>query len=274
MSKNDKEERMKGGGVKYDTGKLRFDLVPPFAQEQYVRVLTEGAKKYNAHNWEMGMDWCKFIASLERHLHAFKLGEDYDQESGLLHMAHVMCNAAFLLEYYKIFPQGDNRVLPYHRNPRIGLDIDEVLADFIGGYSAVYGIEKAESWDFDPKLPERLEELKDNKEFWMNLSVKTNPRDIPFEPICYITSRPCPKEWTVEWLHKNGFPCVPVHCTYKKSKVDIANECQLQWFVDDHYSNFVQLNEAKVFCFLFDAPHNQRYNVGFRRIKSLKELPL
>lgn len=261
-------------GVKYDQNKLRFDLVPPFAFENFVKVLGMGARKYSDRNWEKGMDWSRLIASLKRHIHAFETGEDYDPESGLLHMAHVATNAMFLLEFYEIFPQGDDRVLPYKRHPRVGLDIDEVLADFIGGYTEKYGLENAESWNFDPKIKERLEELKNNKEFWMNLKIKTPPSELPFEPVCYITSRPCPVEWTVEWLHKNGFPNVPVHSIYNQSKVEIAKSQGIDWFVDDRYQNFVELTEAGVCCFLFDAPHNQRYHVGHKRIKSLQDLPI
>jgi hypothetical protein len=55
------------------------------------------------------MPWMDMIASAERHLHAIKKGEDYDNESNLLHAAHVMANMAFLIEYYTIYPQGDNR---------------------------------------------------------------------------------------------------------------------------------------------------------------------
>ena len=269
-----------GTGVKYDQDKLRFDLVPTYPQEQYVKVLTMGSKKYGDRNWEKGMKWSRLLASAERHLHAWKCGEDIDPESGLQHLAHAMTNLAFLLEFTNSYPQGDDRVLPYHKHPRIGLDIDEVVADFIGSYSKRYGIEKAESWDFDPKIKERIEELRDDKEFWMSITPKINPKDIPFEPVCYITSRPCPVEWTIEWLHNNGFTNAKVYCTYLgegllcSSKVDIAKQMQLNWFVDDRYSNFVELNEAGVCCFLFDAPHNQRYHVGYKRIKTLKDLPL
>ena len=45
-----------------------------------------------------------------------------------------------------------------------------------------------------------------------------------------------------------------------------------QQFVDDKFENFVELNKNGICCFLMDAPHNQRYDVGHKRIKSLKEL--
>ncbi len=35
-----------------------------------------------------------------RHLEAIRLGEDIDEESGLLHAAHLQANAAMLTEYY------------------------------------------------------------------------------------------------------------------------------------------------------------------------------
>lgn len=263
-----------GGGVKDDENKLRFDLIPTFPMRKIAEVFTYGIKKYDERNWEKGMKWSRPIAALERHLNAFKSGEDHDPESKLLHMAHIATNAIFLLEFYNSYPQGDNRMLPYKKHPRIGLDIDEVLADFIGYYSAKYGIEASESWNFDPKIRERIEELKNNKDFWMNIPVKTPMKDIPFEPVCYITSRSCPLEWTKEWLHKNGFANVPVFSSNETSKVQIAKDNKVDWFVDDRFVNFVDLTENGICCFLFDAPHNQRFNVGFKRIKTLKDLPL
>jgi len=78
------------------------------------------------------MPWAAVLASLERHIHAFKRGQDYDSESGLLHMAHVLANAAFLAEYYRIFAQGDDRPRRYLFRPMIGLDMDSVCADARG----------------------------------------------------------------------------------------------------------------------------------------------
>ena len=38
-------------GRKDDDGKLRYDLIPPLALEEVVRVLTFGAEKYGPNNW-------------------------------------------------------------------------------------------------------------------------------------------------------------------------------------------------------------------------------
>jgi len=264
---------MEDKGLRYNEGKTRHDLTPIFAQEQYATVLTKGSLKYAERNWEQGMKWSKVTASLKRHLNAFENGEDYDKETGLLHTAHIMCNAAFLTEYYKIYPQGDDRPHKYLKKAKIGLDIDEVLADWVGHWTKHHKQEIPENWNFDRDIKSKFESLQNDKDFWLSIPVKTNPKDIPFEPHCYITSRSIPKEWTEEWLDKNGFPTLPVYSIgHGISKVETVKKSGVDIYVDDRFENFVQLNNAGICCFLFDAPHNRRYEVGFKRIKSLKEL--
>lgn len=256
--------------------KLRYDLVPPFAHEQLAKILTHGAKIYGERDWENGLNWSEVIASMERHLNAFKNGEDYDSESGLLHISHVLSNAAFLTEYYRTYPQGDDRRHRYLNPPKIGLDIDEVLADWLGAWTKRHGIiEPVLFWNFDRNIKEKFQEMKDDKDFWLNIEPKIKPKDLPFEPHCYITSRSIPKEWTEEWLTKNNFPSVPVYSIgFDKSKVTVAKESGIDWFVDDRYENFVELNNAGICTFLMDCEHNRRYNVGYKRIYSLNDLSL
>ena len=98
-----------GRGLRYNTGKIRYDLIPAKANEEYAKVLTKGLEKYPPNNWEKGMPWTEVIASAMRHLEAIRLGEDIDQESGLLHAAHLQCNAAMLTEYYYTKKEFDNR---------------------------------------------------------------------------------------------------------------------------------------------------------------------
>ena len=119
---------MKDKGLRDNVGKLRYDLLHPSAIKRLVEVLTFGSTKYAERNWEKGMKWTTVIASLKRHLAAIEQGEDYDKESGLLHIDHLQCNAHFLSAYYTIYPQGDNR--PMKPKPDIGLDVDGVIADF------------------------------------------------------------------------------------------------------------------------------------------------
>jgi hypothetical protein len=85
--------------------KLRYDLCPAIAQREYAKVWTEGLKKYPARNWEKGFPFSEVIASAMRHLEAIRLGEEIDPEDGLLHSAHLMCNAAMLTEFYFTHPE-------------------------------------------------------------------------------------------------------------------------------------------------------------------------
>lgn len=267
------ENKKKEEGLRFNEGKLRYDLVPSYAQQQYVKVLTKGSVKYAERNWEKGMKWSTVMASLKRHIAQWESGEDTDFETGIAHTSHIMCNAAFLTEYYKIYPQGDDRPHHYLQNHKIGLDIDDVCADFTGHWCATHGIERPESWNFDYDIAHKLAEASENKEFWLSIPPKINPLDMPFEPHCYITARSIPTEWTQEWLQKNKFPTMKVYTVpLGTSKVETAKASGIDIFVDDSYKNFIELNKAGVFCYLMSAVHNQRYNVGYKRLNSLSEL--
>ena len=98
-AKNERLGLAKTEGVKFDTGKLRMDLLPPDALEALGRILTDGAAKYGAHNWSKGMAWSRPYAALLRHLLAWWGGQDTDPESGHPHLWHVLTNAVFLTSY-------------------------------------------------------------------------------------------------------------------------------------------------------------------------------
>ena len=83
-------------GKKYDTGKLLLNLLPPEAIRAMGEVLTYGAAKYGPNNWR-GVEAGRYEAALLRHWLAWREGEACDPESGLPHLWHVLCNAAFLV---------------------------------------------------------------------------------------------------------------------------------------------------------------------------------
>jgi hypothetical protein len=87
---------MSTGGLKYDAGKIRWDLLPLGALEEVAKVYTYGCQKYTvgdvtgAWNWRKGIGYAKCFASLMRHLHAWWWKrETLDQESGCHHLASV-----------------------------------------------------------------------------------------------------------------------------------------------------------------------------------------
>ena len=89
-------------GFKLDSGKPRYDLIPPVALAQVVDVLTYGAKKYAPENWRRVLDADqRYFAAAQRHLWAHKRGELRDPETGLSHLAHATCCLMFMLESSK-----------------------------------------------------------------------------------------------------------------------------------------------------------------------------
>lgn len=89
-------------GVKLDTGKVEMSLLMQgcaYAVRKVAEILTFGAKKYTRNGWQTVPDAeRRYTDALYRHMNAIHSGELTDPESGLPHMAHVACNAMFLLE--------------------------------------------------------------------------------------------------------------------------------------------------------------------------------
>lgn len=87
-------------GRKFDGGKLEYGLLPPLALEETVKVLTFGAQKYERDNWQKVPDSKRrYFDALQRHVWAWKQGEQFDTESGIHHLAHAMCCLMFLYEH-------------------------------------------------------------------------------------------------------------------------------------------------------------------------------
>lgn len=98
------------GGLRFNDGKPRFDLLPPEALIALADHYRRGAEKYADRNWERGMDWGKCFASMERHAWAWQGGEDLDPETGSHHMISVAWNAFALYTYAMREIGVDNRV--------------------------------------------------------------------------------------------------------------------------------------------------------------------
>jgi hypothetical protein len=89
-------------GKRFDEGKLRVDLVPTQGYKGVAKVFGFGSGKYGDRNWEKCMNWSRMIGSMKRHMLAFEEGEDFDPESGLLHVDHITANAMMLSTYHVI----------------------------------------------------------------------------------------------------------------------------------------------------------------------------
>lgn len=96
-------------GRKDDTDKLRYDLIPVQPLAEVARVYTIGAKKYDDRNWELGLQWGRVYAAMQRHANAFWGGERLDPKDGQHHLASVAWCALALMEYERTHPEGDDR---------------------------------------------------------------------------------------------------------------------------------------------------------------------
>jgi len=279
---------------RYNKGKNRLGLIPQFAKQCLGEVYTKGAHKYSVYkdsegnevqgkdipienihlyeliedagdNWRKGQNWRSALDSVYRHLSAFEGGEDYDPELNTLHVSNAAWGLFQIAEYYKIYPQGDDRQHSYLKTLRIGLDIDDTINLFVSHWCEHHKCDVPNHWEFDRDINSKLNAL--NKDFWLSIPTKINSKDLPFTPTCYITARSVDEEWTKEWLDLNNFPQVPIYSVgLGKSKLDIAKELNLDYFIDDNYQTFVDLNKNGVCTFLMDAPHNRIFNVGYKRI--------
>lgn len=147
---------------------------------------------------------------------------------------------------------------------RIGLDIDEVLADFIGRYYQYFDC---------VNHPERMREevitrnvqriLRQDRDFWVTLPVINRP---DFEPTLYCTKRVNPKGWTKAWLKANGLPDKPVYQLFSQSGNKAAMiKGRVDVFIDDSVRNVEQLNASGVPALLF-----RKHVDGFKSIFSLQ----
>ena len=278
----------KGTGSRENKGKIRYDLFEPFATEQLALVFSKGANKYEDRNWEKGMKWSKMEASLMRHFEAYKKGLDFDTDqncencqkgicvnhTGLYHIAQVAWNAMGILSYYKLYPQGDDRRHDYLYPKKIGLDVDGVLADFTGHLLTKLGYPKhiPVHWN-DPIIRNGFELYKHDKQFWLDIPPLVTREDINFEPHAYITARSIDEEVTKAWLDKYHLPTAKIFSIgIGESKVEVAKKSGVEIFVDDNFDNFIQLTNAGIFTYLYNAPYNEKYEVGFRRIHHLNEI--
>jgi hypothetical protein len=91
-----KEEVVKSNkAMRFNEGKPQWSLVHFNSLIPFVKVLEFGAEKYSRDNWMKDMELNIILDSAQRHLAAMMDGEELDQESGLSHAGHVMCNMMF-----------------------------------------------------------------------------------------------------------------------------------------------------------------------------------
>ncbi len=249
-------------------------------------VYTRGADKYTdrdengkviydgTFNWSLGMSWVSVADSLTRHLWK-SFVEENDEESGQPHVMHALWGIVTLITYVHEHPRyDDRRTAP--AEPRIGLDIDGPCADFNGAF--VHWLQDhgmniatdyaAKFWD-DHIFRANFPSVAGRDDFWSSIPPTRPGELLKFEPVVYITSRPCSVELTTKWLNDNGFPSAPVVNVYGTDdhhKIAACRAHNVELFIDDKISTYRNLNAMGIPCLLFDRPHNHREKAGCRRV--------
>lgn len=101
-----------GTGLRFDSGKLRLDLIPAEILIELGGIFTGGSDKYFDHNWRGGMEWGKMLACHDRHYLKWRMGISTDPELGRNHLAIAAWNLLCLMVYEKQGLGYDNRCLP------------------------------------------------------------------------------------------------------------------------------------------------------------------
>lgn len=142
----EEEEQMgKPTAARFSKGKIRHDLIPPWAIEEIAKVYTYGCKKYDDDNWRKGMKWKeKVIGPLERHLNKWLRGEKIDDESNCHHLAMVIWQCICLMMYEKYDLGQDDRnpydldmMNRYEQNRRIEMWVDHAIKDTLDEYDGL-----------------------------------------------------------------------------------------------------------------------------------------
>lgn len=79
------------------TGKGRPDLISPFATTRLAKWYELGSFKYGDRNWEKGMPFSRYTASLERHVIAWKKGDQSED-----HLAAIAWNAFAIMHHQEL----------------------------------------------------------------------------------------------------------------------------------------------------------------------------
>lgn len=137
---------------------------------------------------------------------------------------------------------------------RIGLDIDDCLADFWGAYCEYFDTEHHPKMLIDEVITRNVQQiLIKDRSFWLNLKVINMP---DFVPELYCTKRVNNKAWTKKWLEINGFPMRPIYQMYyqKGNKADMIKG-KVDVFIDDSFSNVIKCQKSGLPALLF---HTER----------------
>lgn len=79
--------------------KVNLFLVPAASKIYQAVAMEDGARKYGPYNWrDKKVQLSIYLSALERHIEAFKDGEEVASDSGLPHLAHAIANVGIIID--------------------------------------------------------------------------------------------------------------------------------------------------------------------------------
>ena len=98
------EWQIRNQAHKADKGKPRFNLIPLHHLEGVAMIREYGVNKYGTRDGWRDVTNAKerYEEAMTRHWFAYLSGEELDEESGLPHIDHVICNLLFLKEFQDV----------------------------------------------------------------------------------------------------------------------------------------------------------------------------
>lgn len=144
--------------------------------------------------------------------------------------------------------------------PKIGLDIDNCIANFDLGYLKRFGKFPEKDWCITRNVNNIL--IKE-KAFWLGLPVLRRPN---FVPTLYCSVRVNPHQWTKTYLKRNNLPNARLYQIkggWGSSKYDVLKN-KVDLFIDDSIGNFEDLNSKGLLCFLITSNYNKDYQTDLR----------
>ena len=90
------------GSIKNDRKdhKIRYELIPDEPIHELAKVFTAGADKYGPDRWQnLDNGFNRYLGAAFRHLHEYRSGNRYDEETRCMHLAQVLWNVTAMLWY-------------------------------------------------------------------------------------------------------------------------------------------------------------------------------
>lgn len=90
--------------------RVPLHLLPAVGRVHGAMACRDGAIKYGPYNWrEKPISLMEYTGAIERHLLALRDGENYAEDSGLHHLAHIIATASIILDAQEACTLIDDR---------------------------------------------------------------------------------------------------------------------------------------------------------------------